>query len=57
MREQRCEQCGRVGTRGFKTIPATEYTTPITVCANGNACRKRWQPPVYGWGGSEATDA
>jgi hypothetical protein len=57
MREQRCEQCGRVGTRGFKTIPATEYTTPITVCANGNACRKRWQPPVYGWGGSEAPDA
>lgn len=45
-----CEQCGRTGTRGFTTIPGVTLphptlnlaTDPITICANKNACRKRW---------------
>lgn len=49
-RVQRCEQCGREGVRGFKTMPATEVTVegerytigPYTFCASVNACRKRW---------------
>lgn len=43
----RCEQCGRVGTRGFKRYPTFTHhmfgaIPPITVCSNTNACRKRW---------------
>lgn len=42
-----CDQCGRVGTRGFKTIPAnhegkTDGIQSFTVCARPKACRKRW---------------
>jgi hypothetical protein len=40
-----CEQCGRVGTRGFKTLITFldgRAVGPITVCSNTNACRKRW---------------
>jgi len=37
-----CEQCGRVGKRGFKNL----IDPSITVCANKNACRKRWPKPV-----------
>lgn len=41
--EQRCEQCGRVGTHGFRTIGApARGVEPITVCASHNACRRRW---------------
>jgi len=47
---KRCEQCGRTGTRGFKTTPAGVATTSVgevaypefTECANRDACRKRW---------------
>ena len=43
---KKCEQCGREGTRGFKTLapPPFEGCTlpPITLCANANACRRRW---------------
>ncbi len=44
-RTQRCEQCGRVGTRLFRVLPATEHTQPITTCASSTACRKRWPRP------------
>ncbi|MEE6264945.1 hypothetical protein V2E29_04690 [Streptomyces diastatochromogenes] len=44
---QRCEQCGRVGVRGFRVLPATEYTKPITLCASKAACRKRWPKPHH----------
>ncbi|WP_344287066.1 DUF6011 domain-containing protein [Streptomyces synnematoformans] len=37
----RCEQCGRVGSRGFRVIPPTVHTPEITVCAAENACRRR----------------
>jgi hypothetical protein len=46
--KQRCEQCGRVGTRGFKTVGG-EYEfegrlvgQSYTVCASTQACRRRW---------------
>lgn len=39
---KRCEQCGRVGTRGFKTLAASEGIPSITVCTTQGACRKRW---------------
>jgi len=46
----RCEQCGREGSREFKTLGgfwswvANEqvWVPFVTVCANENACRKRW---------------
>jgi len=37
-----CEQCGRIGKRGFKN----HIDPSITVCANKNACRKRWPKPA-----------
>lgn len=37
-----CEQCGRVGKRGFKNL----IDPSITLCANKNACRKRWPKPA-----------
>jgi DNA translocase FtsK/SpoIIIE-like protein len=37
---QRCEQCGRVGRRGFRTH-SSEHAE-VTVCASKTACRKRW---------------
>lgn len=48
--EQRCCQCGRVGTRGFFSTADTtveiagEQTTipSMTFCSNTTACRKRW---------------
>jgi len=43
---QRCEQCDRIGVRGFTTYPKHE-PRPLTVCSNKAACRKRWPtPPV-----------
>lgn len=42
---QRCEQCGRSGARGFKTLTADEHGISITVCSNKTACRKRWPKP------------
>lgn len=42
---QRCSQCGRSGTRGFRTLTSVEQRISITVCANTNACRKRWPKP------------
>lgn len=39
--EHRCAQCGREGERGFKIIPSDDGR-PYVVCANANACRKRW---------------
>lgn len=45
--EQRCEQCGRVGTRGFKTLMSDLAGVPrITTCSNLNACRRRWPKPA-----------
>jgi hypothetical protein len=41
-----CEQCGRIGTRGFTLYPATAVWRQIVVCANVNACRKRWPKAV-----------
>jgi hypothetical protein len=43
--EQRCEQCGRTGTRGFRTLKAPGVPE-ITVCASDGACRKRWPKPA-----------
>lgn len=49
--KQRCEQCGRVGTRGFIAWPeetltlmsgVVETIPAITLCASKTACRKRW---------------
>ena len=37
-----CEQCRRIGKRGFKNF----IDPSITVCANKNACRKRWPTPA-----------
>jgi len=37
-----CDQCGRIGKRGFKNL----IDPSITVCANKSACRKRWPKPV-----------
>lgn len=43
-----CAQCGREGVRGFRVIPPTIHEPtgsllgPMVVCANENACRKRW---------------
>lgn len=47
-KRERCEQCGREGVRGFKTYPSDEKTGQwaITVCANENACQKRWRIPT-----------
>lgn len=41
-----CAQCGRVGKRGFTTLPASEHTDPITICSAKAACRKRWPKPA-----------
>lgn len=49
MTEQRCENCGRTGTRGFVTYDATTVTTPcgperlpaMTLCAGRKACQLR----------------
>ena len=41
-----CEQCGRIGKRGFTTLPTTEHTEPITTCSAKAACRKRWPKPT-----------
>ncbi|MFF7147536.1 hypothetical protein ACFZAO_05615 [Streptomyces griseoaurantiacus] len=38
----RCEQCGRTGTRGFRTLTDDEHNVRITVCTAKTACRKRW---------------
>jgi hypothetical protein len=42
----RCEQCGRVGTRGFKVLgdftDERGHIPRIVVCAAVTACRKRW---------------
>jgi len=39
---RRCEQCGRLGTRGYRTLPATEHTPEIWLCVAAGACRRRW---------------
>ncbi|MFJ9671402.1 DNA translocase FtsK [Streptomyces sp. NPDC101221] len=41
---RRCEQCGRIGKRGFQTIGADEHT--VTQCVARTACRKRWPKPA-----------
>lgn len=49
--KRRCEQCRRVGTRGFSTHHATWQDpdgtwvvdiNPQITCTNKTACRKRW---------------
>ena len=39
-----CEQCGRIGKRGFETLARDDVS--ITVCTARAACRKRWPKPV-----------
>lgn len=48
---QRCEQCGRAGTRGFRTIHVEPWVRDgvtlvtehdYTECASRAACMKRW---------------
>lgn len=47
--EQRCESCGRVGTRGYRTTPAGGTNTragyaswpAMTLCTGRTACRRR----------------
>lgn len=41
-----CEQCGRVGKRGYRTYTADEHGIEITVCSNKAACRKRRPKPA-----------
>ena len=41
-----CEQCGRVGKRGFRTLSNDEHGIRITECSNRRACRKRWPKPA-----------
>jgi hypothetical protein len=44
---RRCEQCGRIGRRGFRHLRDDEHGVSITVCSNNAACRKRWPKPQY----------
>lgn len=44
---QYCQQCGRIGRRGFTTYPPGDFGgPPLTVCANKTACRKRRPKPA-----------
>jgi hypothetical protein len=43
---RRCEQCGRIGKRGYQTLGDDDHGIRITVCANKAACRKRWPKPA-----------
>ena len=43
---RRCEQCGRIGKRGFRTLASEEHDIRITECSNRSACRKRWPKPA-----------
>lgn len=50
--ERRCDQCGRVGTRRFVTIPSdhegpTDGIDSFTVCKDDPACRKRRRERSY----------
>lgn len=54
---RRCEQCGRTGTRGFRSFPDADVihdgkvavkARSMTECANKAACRKRWPKPSQG---------
>lgn len=40
-----CEQCGRVGTRGFRTQEPGQGFKPLTTCSNVPACQRRWPKP------------
>lgn len=41
-----CEQCGRIGKRGFRALRNDEHGIQITECSNRAACRKRWPKPA-----------
>jgi hypothetical protein len=41
-----CEQCGRIGRRGYRTLADDAHGIAITECSNRQACRKRWPKPV-----------
>jgi hypothetical protein len=41
-----CEQCGRIGMRGYRTHTAAEHGIEITVCVSQGACRKRRPKPA-----------
>lgn len=41
-----CEQCGRIGKRGYRTHASEEDGIEITVCSAKAACRKRWPKPA-----------
>lgn len=52
---RRCDQCGRVGSRGFRSLPAEPIelngmvvveADQFTECAAKAACRKRWPKPA-----------
>jgi methylthioribose-1-phosphate isomerase len=39
-----CEQCGRIGKRGFRNL--IHENGSLTECSNRQACRKRWPVPA-----------
>jgi hypothetical protein len=41
-----CEQCGRIGKRGYRTLADDAHGIEITQCSNRQACRKRWPKPA-----------
>ncbi len=41
-----CEQCGRIGKRGYQTLADDEHGIRIVQCSNRQACRKRWPKPA-----------
>jgi hypothetical protein len=41
-----CEQCGRIGKRGFQALANEEHGIRITECSNRRACHKRWPKTV-----------
>ncbi|MFE0470545.1 DNA translocase FtsK [Streptomyces sp. NPDC058947] len=47
LRVRRCEQCGRIGKRGYRSHVNDEHGISITVCSNKSACRKRWPKPQH----------
>lgn len=43
---QQCSQCGRTGTRQFRTLDGAFGGPSMTFCTNTRACRRRWPKPT-----------
>lgn len=44
---RQCDQCGRTGTRQFRTLDMSHIGAPdMVLCTNKNACRRRWPRPT-----------